>query len=211
LGISLHRSLLEGNSITATAQIAEAFLPPLIRLLGRNLSYFPDHHQIEEEAAESLLNYFESPEKFDPRRGSLLSYLYMDASANLKDSYRRRKKVVLDSPAADEYTLSNLIGQKDPGPAHVDEDLSRVDRVFERLPDSTDQELLRLMMEGERKTEAFAALLGIQHLDKARQAEIVQRHKDRVKKTARRQLEKHERGWLKSALRRLRHRSDEIR
>jgi hypothetical protein len=67
------------------------------------------------------------------------------------------------------------------------------------------------MMDGERRTEVFAALLGIQQLDKAKQAKIVQRHKDRLKKTARRELERHERGWLKSALRRVRHRGDEIR
>lgn len=203
LGISLHRSLLEGHSTIVTAQIAEAFLPPLVRWLKRSLPHSPDQHEIEEEAAESLLNYFRRPEKFDPQRGSLLSYLYMDASANLKDSFRRSKKVVLDARQADEYTLESLIGQTQ-RPAEGDEDLSRVNRVFGRLPASTDQELLRLMMEGERKTEVFAAVLGIQHLDKAKQAEMVQRHKDRVKKTARRELEKHERGWLKSALRRLR-------
>jgi DNA-directed RNA polymerase specialized sigma24 family protein len=206
LGIALHRRMLERHSNVVPAQVADAFLLPLVKALERRFRDLSDQHEIEEEAARSLLNYFNEPKKFKADRGSLLNYLYMDASANLKDIHRRREKVVLHSVPFDEYVMNDAVEGNRLRPTTADEDSSRVDRVLARLSDPVDQEVLRLIMEGERNTEVFVTLLGLEHLSKAEQAAAVQRHKDRVKKTVRRHLERHERGWLKSTLSRFRRR-----
>jgi RNA polymerase sigma-70 factor (ECF subfamily) len=54
------------------------------------------------------------------------------------------------------------------------------------LQDPTDRQILALRLQGERRTEAFAELLGISHLPIGVQRREVKRAKDRIDKILRR-------------------------
>ena len=191
-GAALHSRLLARTDNRVTAEIAELCLPPLARSLKRFLRRFPqlsDPHQAENAAEDSLLAYFAHPEKFDPTKGPLLNYLYLDASRNLLNFLKQQKKVVelqeplpeyevLDKEASDPET--QLIAQASP--------LVRL--VREYVTDPLDRELIELMMDGVRETTAYAVVLGIADRPAREQEKIVKQHKDRLKKMLRREWQR---------------------
>ena len=63
---------------------------------------------------------------------------------------------------------------------------AKVQRIFALVPDPKDRAVLRLMLDGERSTSAFAHALGISHLAKREREEGVKRCKDRLIKHIRR-------------------------
>jgi RNA polymerase sigma-70 factor (ECF subfamily) len=58
--------------------------------------------------------------------------------------------------------------------------------MMQRLSDPRDQQILALRLQGERRTEAFAEILGISHLPIEAQRREVKRTKDRIDKILRR-------------------------
>src|SRR5437870_736068 len=93
LGEHLHQKLVSGEDIRVTAQIAELFLPLITSHLRRKFRSLGDPHAVESAAIDSLMAYFENPEKFKTERGSLLQYLFMDARYNIVDALRTRTTV----------------------------------------------------------------------------------------------------------------------
>ena len=77
--------------------------------------------------------------------------------------------------------LREVVGNKYMG---ADEGQSRqvTDALAELFEDPVDRELAALMIDGERCTEKFAALLGITDLPASQQRKTVKRHKDRIMK-----------------------------
>src|ERR671937_448202 len=100
LGNILHDRLLNKSDNRATAEIAEAFLPLLANALRRKFPHLSDPHQTETAAIDTLMAYFKHPEKFDPAKGSLIGYLYLDACRDLFNLLKRQQKFVeLHQPA----------------------------------------------------------------------------------------------------------------
>jgi DNA-directed RNA polymerase specialized sigma24 family protein len=187
LGEELHHRLLAGKDNLVTAEIAELFLPPLAQALTRRFPHLSDPHQTATAAIDSLLAYFAHPEKFDPAKGSLLGYLYLDASRDLLNFLRRLKKVVELHMSLTEYE-TQAIAPGNPETLLLAKSSPIVDRALARLDDPTDRELAALMMDGVRETSAFAAALGVANRSLQEQEKIVKRHKDRLKKTLQRGL-----------------------
>lgn len=194
LALSLHYRLMAGDDVIVTSEIAEALLPPLIGRLRRRFFWHSDQHMIEEQAGQSLLNYFSRPAIFDPTKGTLLGFLKMDASRNILDIIRaeRRKKDVEVPLVYAEYLVT---GESDgPDWEIIRSDLSPVLRQLDaRLTDPLDRRLLALMVDGERSTGAYAVELEIQHLEQHEQERVVKRHKDRLKKKLQRELKRRRR------------------
>jgi hypothetical protein len=199
LGYTLHQLLLEGD-LTATAQIAETFMPWMIEQLGYRYPNLPDPHFIDTAAADALINYFGRPDQYDPARGSLAAYLRMSANGDLLNLLKRSRKemnslrlgkiVELDDPSVeheveiqDEFDLESWV-------------LSQQSPVWEwlpqLLPDPIDQEILSLMLEGVRETELYAEVLGLLDHPTDEQAATVKRSKDRLKKKLQRNLKRFE-------------------
>ena len=69
---------------------------------------------------------------------------------------------------------------------HSDQDRVRSEEVMRKVygavPDVRDQQVLELMMDGIRATEAYTRVLGINDPDVKQQRKAVKRHKDRIKK-----------------------------
>lgn len=187
LGLELHARLLARSDPCVTAEVADAFLLPLVKRLRSRFSHVTDPHIIDTAAEDALLKYFRQPERYDPQRGTLLGYLLMDAGGDLKNFLRAERRVVALHPPLAEYKTQGE-NRIDDAEARLTGAASPVERAFARVPDPIDRELVELMMENERRTEVYAEALGVAGRPPGEQAAIVKRHKDRLKKLLRRVL-----------------------
>ena len=195
LGAALHQRLLDGD-VTASAEIAEAYLPLLVAHMQTRYPGVDDPHLPQIAAIDALQNYLHRPEQYDPDKSSLEAYLRMAAHGDLKNALKQRARerraqggeqvVELDAPDA-EYQVEANTGLS------VEEQVEILTspvwpRLNELFTDPVDQQIVQLMMENVRKTTAFAHVLGITHLSADQQAQEVKRHKDRLKKRIQRHI-----------------------
>lgn len=183
--LTLHLRLIAGDP-TATLDCVERWLPWLERRLSQSQPSFAsrDPHMLTTAAIDALLNYTGNPDSYDPARSSLGSYLFMSARGDLLNAMRRDRShstraapiesVELWLPDRNNNLEENAINTVDASAIWED--------VLAAMPDPLDRHMLLLMMEGERTTKAYAAVLGIQDLPETQQRAIVKRHKDRISK-----------------------------
>jgi hypothetical protein len=199
LGRILHQRLLE-DDVTASAEIAETFLPLIAERLRKEYPALHDPHLVETATEDALISYFGRPQQYDPLKGNLHSYLLMSARGDLLNLLKRGKKY------ADQLRLVGNVELEGSDVEHgveIQDDFDLEDWVLARnspvwqrlrdlLPDSTDQRIVALMMEGIRETNAYADVLGILDRPADEQAAIVKRHKDRLKKKLQRGIRRTE-------------------
>lgn len=184
----IHERLLIGDPI-APADLVTAYLEPLTHGLQRHFSHVQDQHLIADAVTDTLLNYIENPTRFDPRKASLRQYLGMAARRDLLNALRKeqrragreqrtRQKMFADAVAL--RARSGNVVQEDEEPGGTTQTL--MPQAFKAITDSRDQKCLQLILDGERKTAAYAVILEIQDYPVAEQRKIVKRHKDRLKK-----------------------------
>jgi hypothetical protein len=185
-GRALHARLLRGDP-TAPSDLAKIYLDPLATWLHQT---FPrdDDAMLESIAIDLMLSLAEHPERYDPDKLSLSSYLRMAARGDVKnerDSARRRaahhaplEDVELRPPARNSRwaNASDLAGRV--ADALDDE---RLAAVFEHFA-GQEREVVELMVDGERRNDVFAEVLGLKAWPRDTRDREVKRVKDRVKK-----------------------------
>jgi hypothetical protein len=199
IGEVLHQRLVDGD-VTATAEIAEVFMPIVAARLKRRYSDLDDPHLVDTAVEDALLSYFKRPQQYDPAKLRLEGYLYMSARGDLLNQLERQER---DSK---QVGLAEVVELGDSDTEHGVEVKDELDidaivlnytspvweRLSEILPDFIDQEIVLLMMDGVRETSVYADVLGVSDYPPEEQFTIVKRHKDRVKKRLQRNLERTE-------------------
>lgn len=179
---ALHRAILRGEP-TASARVAEALLDPLVVRLRYDWPRTADD-VLFEQAADSVMNYLRAPQRYDPSRSALLSYLVMDATGDLHNAYdaaKRRQSV--ERTGLVELAREQREQADDAYPSDADPADGRLlDHLRTVCDDDHDWHVLVLMLEEVRATDQFARVLGIEHLPAAEQRDEVKRRKDRLKK-----------------------------
>jgi hypothetical protein len=187
---------------TAPASIAQSFLDSLIDWLRNVNDQQIDEHLCVQSAGDAIIAFIKNPASYRPdRTNSLFSYLKMSASGDLKNALRTEKSrrgptVPLEcvelSPDAGKY----LAEVDDPSTrAEIVEEVQRAEEHIlgtlraALLPQ--EREALELLLQGERKTPAYAQALGIDHLPQSEQAAEVKRFKDKIAKRIERGREDH--------------------
>ena len=188
-GRALHARLLAGaEDPTAPADLAVAYLDRLIDwLIARNPRADPD--DCAAAAGDAILALIKNPASYRPERQRLEVYLRISATGDLRNLLRAERRhssrraaweAVELSPAAGKY-LRDEAGD----PAWLlerGEDVPSIPaRVRERLTPAEAQ-VLELMLRGERRTEVYAAALGLADRPLPEQRREVKRVKDRLKK-----------------------------
>lgn len=186
----LHRLLLNGDP-AAPARIVERHQGRLIERLSARFPNVPD--LVEDAVFQALTDYVMKPQIYNPDLSPLFNFLLMAAGRdlhNLLAAEKRRLKhevVELDADVALDKPGTEYLADERTNPERLDLDQNELEACIQQvLPDPQDQELLKLMMDGERRTEAFAQILGITSLPLAEQRAVVKRHKDRIKQRLRR-------------------------
>lgn len=183
--IALHKDLLNGH-FTAPAQLAELLLPLIYKGLSRKFSNINDADLIQIAADDAILYYLQAPNNFDAARGSLIGFVWQRAKSNLLNLLQKNREqnkfveleeteTVYSNERNQDETIEQLL-------INDEQDSQIYKRLYDLLPDRIDQAILRLLLEGERETAVFAAVLEISDQSPEDQRAGVKKHKDRIKK-----------------------------
>jgi len=189
---TLHGRLLSGDPIVSE-ELASKYLPVIQTHVAARAHTHGVHDEdlINDATVEAVFSYIQHPEKFDGSKSSLLGYLKRAAERDLinlvqKDRRRRRGEEL------QEDVEESILARKKSSEIDTivrgseQEAISRIQRQRDLAgiaasSNKRDNALLRLMVEGERSTCKFAAILGVATLPIAEQRRIVKQHKDRLK------------------------------
>lgn len=175
-------SRLVGEDPTASAELYKAIFSPLVGWLGAKYRT-TDRELIRDAATDALVDYIKRPKRWDPKKGTLVSYICMAADRDLLNALeklqRLRKHELLSADVEDEGFDRNVLPEAT-GPS--DDIAWLLSALDTQVTSETDRRFLTLMMEGERSTDKFSEVLGIQNLPKQEKARTVKQHKDRLKK-----------------------------
>lgn len=193
----LHERLCAGDP-TASAEVFDKIVVPLVKRLKRQYLGVPPE-DVEDVVLDLFVDYIQHPDQYDPRRGKSLSgYLQMCAAGDIKNlvaSARYSRTVRLpDESTCEEGAVEphlphrNVYIEDSFVDAIASDDVAHqlLHLALEALPRNTDRAILRLILEGERRTARYAHVLGVEHLPESEQRAVVKRHTDRVKKVLRR-------------------------
>lgn len=182
----LHLQLL-ANDPSAPAEIVARLFVPICEALRRKYPARQFEELANQAAGDALVSYLKRPEQYDSAKGELSAYLRMSAMGDFKNALRsernRQEKI---QPGVE---LSQIAGKEEPeadsflSAIHADELREEIRKLFR---EERDWELAALIIDQERRTEAFAEILGITHLPMEEQRSEVKRHKDRIKQKLRR-------------------------
>ncbi|MFY9822778.1 MAG: hypothetical protein WAM82_15455 [Thermoanaerobaculia bacterium] len=183
----VHERLLAEHP-TAPAELAEIAVGPLTRALERKYPRLKDPTLVADAVTDSLIDYFKNPGKFDSSKRGLYGYLLMAAEGDLKNALAKRNRRQAEVAEDIEVEVAAAGGKVMVEARDVVAELytERVrQEINELFHDPKDREMVELIFEGERATEAFVAVLGIETWTTAEQRSEVKRHKDRLKKRLR--------------------------
>lgn len=184
-GLALFRRLCDCDPV-AQSDLVAAYLDPLLNFLRGISSHVDDHLRLA-AAEDALLAVIHKPTVYNPAKRDLGAFLRMAARADLANALdaegrHHRRRVDRDCVELPERVRNDpaddLPSFDDPGLAAVVSGFSDVERS-----------VLELMRTGERRTAAFAIVLGIEALPDEQQAREVKRVKDRIFKRLRRSRE----------------------
>jgi hypothetical protein len=205
---ALHARLVRGDP-TAPPDLESLVFATLVRQLrkraGRRVRGFGStvgDDLLMEAAEEAFISYAKRPDQYDPAkaRGGLLPYLLMSAEHDLLNALPRAERHRSVTPlsrvelrAEGRNTELRLVGIGTAGYQENPEEMMEARALAEEwsaqlavqealLETTAERSVLRHMIAGERSTAAYAAVLGITHLDPKRQQLEVKRVKDKIKK-----------------------------
>lgn len=192
----IHQRLLDGDP-TASPDAADLLLDPLVRRL-RTKWPRPDFAEACHDAAvEVVVAYLSAPDRYDPTRSLLLTWLALQANGDLINAYDSRQKR-FERAWIVESALSHIEPEGEASPTLGDQipwldsvpslDASAVlTAVRDAFPDESDRRLIWLIcVENEHSTDAAAAVLGLAELHPDERTAAVKRRKDRVMRRLRR-------------------------
>lgn len=187
---ALHQRLLEHDA-GAVSRCCTLYIP-LVHATLRRRCQAAFAHLLEEAVDTAVFDYVKNPERYDPERLPLESYLRMAAWRDFQTLAERELRQLRRQTPLAAVELS-LVGEND----EQRDDLlalpegmtmARVWQALEQqVSDPIDRRILRLMVIDEvRETAAYARVLGIEHWDIKRQRVEVKKVKDRLSKRLRR-------------------------
>lgn len=188
----IHSRLIAGDP-TAPDDLATRYLEP-VRMHVRRQAYnrgIQDRDLVNDATVDAVFDYIRHPEKFNSEKATLLGYLKFAAGKDLANAIskhvRRRRGEELTDNVEFAIQPRNKMGFMERVRRDVETRLiEHIDRqrevrnVVSTIKEDIDRRLVQLMSEGVRKTEVFAAELGITHLSITDQRRIVKQHKDRL-------------------------------
>jgi len=194
-GFEIHKRLIARDPI-APAELAEAFLEPLVEKLTMLFPLVKDDHKIQDAVTDTLVNYIQKPIQFDPSKNSLNGFLIMSAKRDLQNILSKQCRLNAKEKVSECVEVLSDSGNKQVERTFTNSPLDNLvgkeiqQKVSVLFDEPKDREFLDLMLHGERVTERYAAVLGIENLPIPEQRKIVKQHKDRIGKKLERLGEK---------------------
>src|SRR5207248_6874504 len=89
-----HQRMLARDDPIAFAALAEWLYNPLVHDVYKRAGINADPVLVEEAVGQALLDYHDTPERYDPDRGSLRSYLVMVAYRDSQNAHAREHRLM---------------------------------------------------------------------------------------------------------------------
>jgi DNA-directed RNA polymerase specialized sigma24 family protein len=161
-------------------------LEKYLRLRFPDLAFGVDPDIYLSAVYETLTDYFKTPEKYDPAKSGLLTYLKLASWRDLRNLLRKESRHTSGRVRLEDVEFSHSDGNDISERVAEDLDNQRLVADLTQGMTSDEQAVFDLMMEGERSTRVAAEAMNIGHMSSEEQARQVKRVKDRIKKRIRR-------------------------
>jgi RNA polymerase sigma-70 factor (ECF subfamily) len=187
---ALHERLLQRDP-TAPSDLVLWYLEPLTLRLQHT---FPrvDDDLLEGVADKVLFDVAERPERYDPDRGRLATYLWIAVRGDVLNALESERRRATHHAPFEDVELRpgarNIPWASTRDPADVLVEAlgdQRVARLREQFL-GREREVVDLISAGERRTEVYARVLNLQDQSVEEQIREVKRVKDRIKKKMKR-------------------------
>lgn len=182
-----HQRILARDDPVAFAAFAELCYDSLVQDVRRRAGSRADPMLVEEAVGEALLDYHDSPERYDPKRASLQSYLSMAAYRDFQNASAKERRVTgrqvsLFDPAFQEQ---DIVENQETIDSQLQEEKlwQLIDQVF---PDPTERRIVMLILNKTRSPAPYAQALGLCDLPYDERIREVRRVKYRITKRLRR-------------------------
>lgn len=187
-----HQRILARDDPVAFAALAEELYHPLVQDVRKRAGSNSDATLVEESVGQALLDYHDRPERYDPLRASLHSYLAMAAYRDFQNAQAREQRITarqvsLFDPAlqAQGLTESQEIAEIIESQSQVEELWHFINRSF---PDPAERRIVTLIINNIRSPEPYARVLGLADLPGEEQLRQVQLAKYRITRRLRRRI-----------------------
>lgn len=174
---------MRSSDPTAPAELFQIIHRPLAAIVFRRLrSKGLDREVAGDLATDAIVEYATAPDRFNPLRSSLLTYLAMIAHRDGLNLLRGRAVASRNFRKLVELSASE--GNNSDEQNHAAMDAARIMQKHGRqLATSAEEEkILDLYLAGERDTATYAVALGAEHLGLEEQKALVKQYKDRIEK-----------------------------
>ena len=176
---------------TAFSELCELALTHLVDFL---YNCFPqsDIHLRTTAAIDCLLDYQTHPDRYDPDRLPLFSYLRMAVRRDMLNAIDKQRRHESHFASLEDPTVTLYLdeqGSNDPQndlddwlQEHTTLSLNEILTSLDAKLDDLEKEILFLMLEGTRESSAYYKILGVSHMETDKARKIVKMAKDRVMK-----------------------------
>ena len=176
--LALHERILAGDPI-APVDTFQEFMDPLVNVLLHTLSCTED--EAYDSGIDALLAYLEEPGRYDRSMGRLSTYLTNIAKKRAIDRVRSRTARDRREKAYAAAVELRTVNPKRKMEVAIEARELWL-KVEKAVPNERDRRALKLMLSGERSTQALAEALEIAELAPVAQRRQVKQHRDRLLK-----------------------------
>jgi|ERR1700733_9183358 len=180
--LKLHERILAGDP-SASSELFSAIHRPLVGVLlklYRRSGMGPE--DASDLATDAVIEYVRQPQRFNPERASLYSYLAMCAKGDALNLLQSRHRAREGTKRFVELSK----GERNMEGADIDVNLD-ADAIIKRygadlVDDMYDLEVLRLMLMGEKDTEIYATAIGLGAAERVEKNAAVKLRRDKLEK-----------------------------
>ena len=186
--LSLHNRLLDHDPV-ATEEIFSLVAQELekhLRLRFPSLAPGTDPDIYLSAVFDALTDYFKNPEKYDPAKSGLMTYLRLACRGDMQNLLKKESRHASGRTSLESVEFSLSDGNDVSKMVANTLDEQRLVADLTRGMTAEERAVFALMTEGERSTQVAAEAMNIGHLSPGEQAKQVKRVKDRLKKRIRR-------------------------
>jgi hypothetical protein len=199
--IELHNLIQSGDDL-AFAKLCDKYLELTIKKV-RNFNWqmhLSDSSLITEVVIDSFYGYLYNPNKYNPEKQTLETFLVIDAEGDLKNAWAKRKRNQQKFEGIkNEVEFDEQYGKSETGKIRnlntpcqimIDKEANGIlnTELKKHFDSDRDVEMANLILAKERDTSVYAGVLEITHLNFAEQQQEVKRNKDRIKKVLDRKI-----------------------
>ena len=180
--LKLHERILSGDP-SASSELFSSIHRPLVGVLLKQFrSGGIGPEDASDLATDAVIEYLRVPQRFNPERASLYSYLAVCAKGDALNLLQSRRRAWEGTKRFVELSK----GKRNMEEAAIDTELDAIAIIkrhgAELADDKYDLEVLRLMLMGEKDTEVYAAAIGLGGAERAEKNAAVKLRRDKLEK-----------------------------